>query len=378
VIDAFGFHLPIRVSFGDGSLAGLCEALKELGSENAFAVVEEPVAGIPAVAEALALCTHDYVKPPGEPGFAVISELTAQIREAQPDALVAIGGGSAMDMAKAARLEYGQGEPFERFVRFEVAPAEPAVPLITVPTTSGTGSDVSGGSVVTVGTRKLGVASPLMRAQYALVDPLLTLDLPPVPTRDCGMDALAQAIGGVIVTNRNPGSIALGLEACRYLADGLPRAVADGHDREARAATSLGSLLAGLSMNLSDCSGEHALGHALGALEHLPHGLTVGLFLAETLDTNRRVCAPLLERVADALGEPQDGTGDGSRAVSAIHRMLAEVGFPTCRSLGLDDALIDQMVPAALDDYCLSVDPLEWTEADVRAAYEAAWQLEVR
>ena len=119
------------------------------------------------------------------------------------------------------------------------------------------------------------------------------------------MDALAQAIGGVIVRNGNPGSVALGLEACRYLADGLPAAVADGHDRVARAQTSLGSLIAGLSMNLSDCGADHALGHALGGLAHLPHGLSVGLFLAEALDTNRRVCAPALERVADALAEPR-------------------------------------------------------------------------
>ncbi len=108
----------------------------------------------------------------------MIAGLTARMHEHRPDALVAIGGGSTMDMAKAARLEFGQGEPFERFTRFEVAVTEPALPLVTVPTTSGTGSEVSGGAVVTVGTRKRGAAHPLMRAQHALVDPLLTLDLP--------------------------------------------------------------------------------------------------------------------------------------------------------------------------------------------------------
>ena len=378
MIDPFAFQLPIRISFGDDSLTELGSVLAELGSVNALAVVEQPVAAIPAVQAATALCAGVYLKPVGEPNFTMIAGLTERLREQGADAIVAIGGGSTMDMAKAARLEYGQNEPFERFTRFEVPVAEPAVPLVTVPTTSGTGSEVSGGAVVTVGTRKRGAAHPLMRAQHALVDPLLTLDLPPAPTRDCGIDALAQAIGGVIVRNRQPGSIALGLEACRYLAEGLPAAVADGHDRGARSKTSLGSLMAGLSMNLSDCGADHALGHALGGLEHLPHGLTIGLFLAEVLDTNRRVCAPLLERVADALGEPAGGSGDGSRAVSAVRRILAEVGFPTCASLGIDPALISQMVPAALDDYCLSVDPLDWTEADVRGAYDAAFALTAR
>ena len=375
MIEPFGFHLPIRIAFGDGSVGGLAEVLEELGSGHALAVVEEPVAAIEAVARALGVCGDTYLKPPGEPTFEMIAGLTARMQEHRPDALVPIGGGSTMDMAKAARLEFGQGEPFERFTRFEVAVTEPGLPLVTVPTTSGTGSEVSGGAVVTVGTRKRGAAHPLMRAQHALVDPLLTLDLPTAPTRDCGVDALAQAIGGVIVRNGNPGSIALGLEACRYLAGGLPAAVADGRDRAARAQTSLGSLMAGLSMNLSDCGADHALGHALGGLAHLPHGLTVGLFLAEALDTNRGVCAPGLERVADALGEPTGGSGDGTRAVSAVRRILAEVGFPTCSSLELDSELIDAMVPAALDDYCLSVDPLDWSEADVRGAYEAAWTL---
>jgi alcohol dehydrogenase len=378
VIKPFGFNLPVRIAFGAGSVGNLTAVLDELGATNALVVTEAPVATIAAVEEAIAICPGVYLKPGGEPTFEMIAGLTEALRARDADAIVAIGGGSTMDLAKAARLEFGQGEPFERFTQFEVDVTEPSVPLVTVPTTSGTGSEVSGGAVVTVGTRKRGAAHPLMRAQHALVDPLLTLDLPPAPTRDCGIDALAQAIGGVIVRNRNPGSIALGLEACRYLAQGFPAAVADGHDQDARTQTSLGSLMAGLSMNLSDCGADHGLGHALGGIAHLPHGLTVGLFLAEALDTNRRVCAPLLERVADALGEPAGEARDGSRAVSAVRRILGTVEFPTCGSLGLDPGLIEAMVPAALDDYCLSMDPLDWSEADIRGAYDAAWALSGR
>jgi len=140
-----------------------------------------------------------------------------------PDAVVAIGGGSALDLAKAARSAHSQGTPFARLLAGADAVAEPCIGLVTVPTTSGTGSEVSGGAVVVdreTG-RKLGVASPLMRAQHALVDPLLTLGLPPAATMGTGADALAQAIGGVIVRNGNPGSVALGLEACRHVAAGL-------------------------------------------------------------------------------------------------------------------------------------------------------------
>jgi alcohol dehydrogenase class IV len=121
--------------------------------------------------------------------------------------------------------------------------------------------------------RKLGVAHPLMRAQDALVDPLLTLGLPPEPTAYTGADALAQAIGGAIVSNGTPMSLAVGLEACRHVAAGLERSVADGSDVDARTELSLGSLMAGLAMNLSDSGADHALGHAIGSTLGLPHGL---------------------------------------------------------------------------------------------------------
>jgi alcohol dehydrogenase len=217
-----------------------------------------------------------------------------------------------------------------------------------------------------------------MRAQHALVDPLLTLGLPPAATMGTGADALAQAIGGVIVRNANPGSVALGLEACRHVAAGLAAAVADGGDRSARAELSLGSLLAGLSMNLSDCGADHALGHAIGGRLGLPHGLSVGLVLAETLEIDRVACAERLERVADALCEPRDGSADGSRAVRAVRGVLAAIGFPTCAEAGVREADVESFVALARDDYCLTVSPRRWDDGDIRRAYADALELDSR
>jgi len=219
-----------------------------------------------------------------------------------------------------------------------------------------------------------------MRAQHALVDPLLTVGLPPGATAQTGVDALAQAIGGVIVTNGNPLSVAIGLESYRHVASGLERAVRDGSDLEARRAMSLASLLAGLSMNLSDCAADHALGQALGSVKHLPHGLTIGLVLAETLELTRADCADRLERVADALGEPHDGTTDGSRAVRAVQRILADVGFPTLREVGVTEDDLPALVASATGEqsYNLDVDCHTWTPAEVEQAFRAALALEQR
>src|SRR6185312_371225 len=126
-----------------------------------------------------------------------------------------------------------------------------------------------------------------------------------------------------------------GLEACHHAAHSLRETVVNGADSDARRRLSCASLTAGLAMNLSDCAADHALGQALGSVKHLPHGLTIGLVLAETLELTRRDCADRLERVADALGEPEDGTAHGRRAVRAVQRVLADVGFPTLTDVGV-------------------------------------------
>jgi choline dehydrogenase len=373
VIAAFGFHLPVRIQFGEGVLGALPDVLSELDARRPVAIADEAVAELAGGIETL-------VKPAGEPTVAMVADIAEQLTALEPDAVVAIGGGSALDVGKGARAALSQGVPAADLYAGRAPVADPRIPLVAVPTTSGTGSEVSGGSVVTdpESGRKLGIASPRMRAQHALVDPLVTVDLPRAPTMQTGADALAQAIGGVTVRNGNPGSVALGLEACRHVAAGYAPSVADGADREARAEMSLGSLLAGLSMNLSDCGADHALGHAIGAGLHVPHGLAVGLVLAETLDVSRVSCADRLERVADALGEPDDGSGDGSRAVRAVRRLLRDAGFPTCVEAGIGAAQIEPLVPAAVEDYCLTVDAHDWSEADVREAFRAAAALSGR
>ncbi|HEX6725040.1 MAG TPA: iron-containing alcohol dehydrogenase, partial [Gaiella sp.] len=151
-------------------------------------------------------------------------------------------------------------------------------------------------------------------------------------------------------------------------------AVADGADADARRRLSCASLTAGLAMNLSDCAADHALGQALGSVKHLPHGLTIGLVLAETLELTRADCADRLERVADALGEPADGTADGSRAVRAVRRFLADVGFPTLREVGVSEDDLPALVASATGEqsYNLDVDCHDWTPAEVEQAFRAA------
>ena len=384
----FHSQLPVRLAFGDGVIAELPEALASLGASSALVVVEEPVAGHADVVAALAAAEERgvdltrRVKGPGEPTFALADELATLVRNEGLGAVVGIGGGSALDVAKAARIVADQGGVARDYADGRRTPAPPVIGLVLCPTTAGTGSEVSGASVLTDTDedRKIGFGHPNMRADHALVDPVLTHGLPPAPTSHSGVDAMAQAIGACTVSDSSPLSVAFGLEACHHVAASLAQAVADGSDAEARRRLACASLTAGLAMNLSDCAADHALGQSLGSVKHLPHGLTVGLVLAETLDVSRVDCADRLERVADALGEPADGSADGSRAVRAVRRLLRDVGFPTLSEVGVIEADLPELVRCALEEqaFFLDIDCHAWSAAEVEQAYRAALALGTR
>ncbi len=387
-VTPFHAQLPVRIAFGDNVLAELPDALTALGATTALVVVEEPVAEHASVVAAVAAAETSgmrldrVVKGPGEPTFALADELAERIREGRLDAVVGIGGGSALDVAKAARIAADQGGAISEFASGARVPQPPRIGLVLCPTTAGTGSEVSGASVLTDtdADRKVGFGHPNMRAQHALVDAILTHGLPAAPTARSGVDALAQAIGACTVRNSSPLSVAFGLEGCHHVAHSLREAVADGSDAEARRRMACASLTAGLAMNLSDCAADHALAQALGSVSHLPHGLTVGLVVAETLELSRGDCADRLERVADALGEPSDGTADGSRTVRAVRRVLADVGFPTLAETGVTQDALPALVESATGEqsYNLEIDCHAWTAGEVEQAFRAAFALDAR
>ncbi len=380
----FTNHLPVRVRFGAGEARELGAIAASQGARRALLLVdaglEERNEAVAAAVAALgALDVERVAKPPGEPTVDLVDDVGALVGEVWPDVIVAIGGGSVIDTAKAARA-CAQGDVGYRALAAAGAIAQPAIPLVAVPTTAGTGSEVSGGAVITdpQATRKAGIASPNLRAQDAVVDPLLTHSVPPEATAQTGVDALAQAIAGMLARVRTPIGDAIALEAVRLIGRSLVPAFRDGDDAAARSEMACGSLLAGLTMNIADCTAEHSLGQAIGGMFHVPHGLTIGVVLAQALERERRLVPGQLERVADALGVPDDGSGDGSRAVRAVRDLLAELRFPVLRSLGVDETHVDALADLALQDPFHTVSPEPWTREEMRAAFLAALAEEER
>lgn len=380
-VPPFRNHLPVRIRFGDGVACELAEVVESHAARRALVMVdadlEERSNGVAESIDALrraGIEVERYVKAPGEPTIDVVDAAAAAVTAAGPQAIVAIGGGSVIDTAKAARACVQRGSTFGAFLASDRSVRDPAIPLIAVPTTAGTGSEVSGGAVVSdpVQARKSGIANPALRPQDALVDPLLTHSVPPAMTAYTGVDALAQAIAGMIARVRTPIGDAIALEAIRLIGRSLVAAYRDGTDAAARSEMACASLMAGLTMNISDCTAEHSLAQAVGGVCHVAHGLTVGLVLVETLERERRHVPEQLERVANALGVPDDGSGDGSRAVRGVGALLADLEFPVLRSLGVEEAQLDTLVELALDDFFHTQSPEPWTRAEARAAFEAA------
>jgi alcohol dehydrogenase len=369
----FTSHLPVRVRFGDGVLAQLPDVLAGLGARRPVVFVDAAVAGLPAVATALDAAASVHALEPGEPSIGDVDAAARHV--AGHDAVIAIGGGSVLDTAKGARVVAGAGGSIRRFVwpgEPEPIPA-PAIPLVTVPTTSGTGSEVTGGIVMVDRERELkcGAASPHNRAQDCLVDPQLTHTLPPRPTLYGGLDVLAQAIGAVVTVTHTPVADALAAEALRLVADALPAVVADGADAGARNRMACASLLAGFAMNLSEAGSDHSLGHALGVRHGVAHGLSVGVMLAEAMEHDRRAVPERFERVADALGAPPSPPPDGARAVRAVRALLARVGCPTLRELGVAEDDVEPLTEIALRAW-IPVAPGPWSPADIAGAYRHA------
>jgi alcohol dehydrogenase len=388
VIPPFANNLPVKIRFGEGMGATLPAAIAELGTDRVFLMVDEGIeVHNPAVAALLAdLASADgltfvrFEKPAGEPTIAMIDDAIAALAASGAGVVVALGGGSVIDTAKAARLGAQLGVTFREFISGPPTYPVPTVPLIAMPTSAGTGSEVSGGAVVSdpESGRKAGIANANLRAQIALVDPLLTYSMPPSMTANTGIDALAQAIAGMVAKCRTPIGDAIALEAIRMMTPGIVAAYRDGTDAAARAAMSCGSMMAGLTMNISDCTAEHSLGQAIGGMKHVPHGLTIGLVLVETLERERQHVPEQLERVADAMGEPDDGSKDGSRAVRAVQRVLAQLDFPVLGSLGITNADIDELSDLALADFFITQSPVPWSKAEVVAAFSSALALTSR
>lgn len=316
-----------------------------------------------------------------DPSLATLMRAVDAGREAGVTGVIGFGGGSSLDVAKLAALLIGSGEDIDG--AWGVGNARgPRLPLALAPTTAGTGSEVTPVSIITVGEEeKRGVSSPVILPDVAVLDPDLTLGLPPAITAATGIDAMVHAIEAYASksANNNPLSKMLARQALRLLSANIETAVSEGSNREARSAMLLGSMLAGQAFANSPVAAVHALAYPIGGTFHVPHGLSNALVLPHVLRFNAPAAAHLYAEICDdCFPGIAAGEGDQGRCAAFIEGMAAlsaKVGLQQrLREVGIGEADLPKMAADSMKQQRLLVNnPREVTEADSLAIYRAAW-----
>ena len=358
---------PTDVWFGAGRVSALADAVRRLGGKRPLLVTDRGLASMPFIREAIRTLNEaglpaglfSDVKP--NPGGDNVAAGLAIVKQNQHDLVIAFGGGSAMDAAKAIALMAGQHRPLWDFedigdwwTRVDVSGL---LPVIAIPTTAGTGSELGRSAVITdqAAHRKVIIFHPRMLPGLVIMDPELTRKLPAHLTAATGMDALTHALEAYCAPSFHPMAEGLALQSLTMIASHLPRAYRDGNDMEAREQMLIASGMACIALQ-KGLGGVHALAHALGALYDAHHGLLNAILLPYVLKHNLPVLDAKLTRLAHVLDLP----GRSSDAVlDWVLSLRATTGIPaTLAQLGIDAAHRERALSLAEGDPCAQGNPL--------------------
>jgi alcohol dehydrogenase len=363
------FPIPTDIHFGFGIRRTLPERLKQVGARRAFLVTDPGLRTAGILDELIAILREgaveatacDRVKP--DSGSELIDSAAKELKDCGADVVIGVGGGSSLDTAKAvAALATNPGSCLD-YVGLHNVRNRP-LPTIAIPTTAGTGSEVTLWSVFTDEKRgiKAAIGSVFLYPSIALCDPELTLNLPPLLTASTGMDALAHAIECYTNNACQPISGALALNAIELIGRHLRSAVLNGRDRQSRYGMMLASTMAGIAMNPTRLGLAHALAMPLGSWDvRVPHGIALAVTLPAVMEFNYLAEPDRFVDVARALGEPVDQLSrlqGASRAVSAVKDLARDVGIPGSLSgFGLQEHHLRPVVEEAMKSGNVPVNP---------------------
>ncbi|OYX87413.1 MAG: alcohol dehydrogenase [Rhizobiales bacterium 17-65-6] len=376
---ALDFSTTPRLILREEATGALPDLFRQAGARHVAVVTDAGLvrAGLvePVVAQlraaGLAVTVHDaVVADPPEP---VIEAAVARLQAAKVDAVLGLGGGSAMDTAKLVAYLLRSPAPLAELYGIGLAQGQ-RLPLILTPTTAGTGSEVTPISIVTTrGDEKKGVVSARLLPDVAVLDPLLTLGLPPEVTAATGIDAMVHAIEAFTSARlKNPMSDVLAKQALTLLSANLPKVLADGGNVAARGDMLLGSCLAGMAFANAPVAAVHALAYPLGGRYHIPHGLSNALMLLPVLRFNLSAAAPLYAELAPCVGAP---TADADAFLAAIAALVAGCAMPKrLHELKVTRESLPQLARDAMQQQRLLINnPVPLTEADALRLYEDAY-----
>ena len=370
---------PTAIRFGAGRISELPEACTAAGIKNPLLVTDKGLAALPITQSTLDIMAKAGL---GRAIFADVDPNPNEInvaagleayRAGQHDGVVAFGGGSGLDLGKVLAFMTGQTRPLWDFEDtgdwWTRADAKVIDPIIAVPTTAGTGSEVGRASVITnsqTAEKKI-IFHPKLMPSVVICDPELTVGMPKFITAGTGMDAFAHSLEAYCSPHYHPMSQGIALEGMRLVKDYLPRAFADGNDLEARAQM-MSAAAMGATAFQKGLGAIHALSHPLGAMYHTHHGTTNAVVMLPVLRSNRRAIETRISAAADYLGI--DGGFDGF--YDFVAALIAQLEIPpNLTALGVTDPDVDAVVRAALTDPSAGGNPVEMTYDNTKSLLQS-------
>jgi alcohol dehydrogenase len=358
LLNSFSFELPTKIEYGVGAAKGLVDVIKNLNARKVLLVTDKGIRNTGLLERISNLLDADKL--------AYVQEGTEIASRFGPDCLVALGGGSPIDCAKAIAVVARQGGAVRDYEGPNKIGAD-VLPLIAIPTTAGTGSEVTFSSVITDSSAKFkfSIKDPKIAPKVALVDPEMTLTLPPELTASTGMDALTHAIEGFTAKASEPIADSAALYAIELITAYLRIAVSDGNNLEARAAMLLGSVLAGIAFSHSDVGAVHCVAEALGGKYDAAHGVCNAVVLPAVMAYNMEYCKERYARIAAAMGRSDENVDKAARqAVKAVQKLASDVHLPGFNSLGVQENDLEELAVNSFKNGSNIDNPRPMTEED--------------
>ncbi|WP_134702059.1 iron-containing alcohol dehydrogenase [Ammoniphilus sp. YIM 78166] len=377
------FKMANKLITGEGATQQLLVEARRLNMNNPLIVTDEilqkvgVVDQVQSILKGIANGVYTGVKP--EPEIALVEECAEAFRKGQHDGLIAVGGGSAIDIAKSVSAFARFAGRIDELFGTDLVP-EKGVPIIAIPTTAGTGSEVTNIAILsdTKAQLKKGIVSDYILPDVAIVSPEMTLTMPKSVTAASGIDALVHAIEAYISLHASPITDALALGAMKLIAQNLPKAYANPNHMKARENMATASLMAGMAFGNAGVGAVHALAYPLGGRFHIPHGVSNALLLPYVMEWNKISCVERFRDIAEALGEKVSGLTDfeaADRAVEAMRRLCDAVNIPRgMRAFQVPEEAIGAMAEdASKIERLLKNNPRWLSQEDIEKIYRSAY-----
>jgi alcohol dehydrogenase class IV len=375
----FSYFLPTKIIFGYGTIASLKDEVASFGVTRVLLVTDKVmvknglVAKVKDNLQGVSMDVFDEVEP--EPRLDVAQAVGEKARGGDYGLVIGLGGGSSIDMAKVAAGMARNPGPALDFVgnnRFK----REGLPTVMLPTTAGTGAELTVTSMVTVEGHKQWINSPFLIPSVALVDPEFTLTMPASVTAATGLDALCHNTEAYLSANANVLTDSAALEGIALVVANLEKAYANGGDREAREAMSLGALLGGVALSAKMVYG-HSIGYTIATRFRLPHGVSCGVPLPYIISNYAIACAPKMRKLAEAfgvVGDPEDAAGLGVAIGQKVVSLLRALKVPTSlKELGVKEEELSELAAECLAMYPRPNSPLVFDKKSMTHFYMMMW-----